>query len=104
MSTVVHIKGISKADALEKANKARDLMNENYNVAAVFGDGAMTGGMIYEALNDAGHHKTPVVYILNDNEMSISKNVGALSKYLRKLRQKKSYHNSKMAIDKFLEL
>lgn len=83
--------------------RARDLMNENYNVAAVFGDGAMTGGMIYEALNDAGHHKTPVVYILNDNEMSISKNVGALSKYLRKLRQKKSYHNSKMAIDKFLE-
>ena len=53
--------------------RARDLKNENYNIAAVFGDGAMTGGLIYEALNDAGHRGTPLVLILNDNEMSISK-------------------------------
>lgn len=83
--------------------RARDLLKENYNVAAVFGDGAMTGGMIYEALNDAGHNKTPIVFILNDNEMSISKNVGAISKYLRNLRHKKSYHRSKKVVERALE-
>lgn len=82
--------------------RARDLNNENYHVAAVFGDGAMTGGMIYEAINDAGHRKTPLLLILNDNEMSISKNVGALSKYLRRLRQTPGYHRSKKRVERFL--
>ncbi len=75
--------------------RARDLKKENYSVAAVFGDGAMTGGMIYEALNDVGHKKTPLVLILNDNQMSISENVGGLSKYLLQLRQTKRYHHYK---------
>ena len=83
--------------------RARDLKNEDYNVTAVFGDGAMTGGLIYEALNDAGHRGTPLVLILNDNEMSISKNVGALSKYLRKLRQAPGYHKSKRRVERFLD-
>lgn len=83
--------------------RARDLKNEDYNVTAVFGDGAMTGGLIYEALNDAGHRSTPLVLILNDNEMSISKNVGALSKYLRKLRQAPGYHKSKRRVERFLD-
>lgn len=75
--------------------RARDLKNESYSIAAVFGDGAMTGGMIYEALNDVGHKKTPLVLILNDNQMSISENVGGLSKYLLQLRQTKRYHHYK---------
>ncbi|MFB3882683.1 MAG: 1-deoxy-D-xylulose-5-phosphate synthase [Armatimonadota bacterium] len=66
--------------------KARDLTEERYSVIAVVGDGAMTGGMAFEALNLAGHLRTPLVVILNDNQMSISRNVGALSSYLSRLR------------------
>ena len=66
--------------------KARDLSEEHYSVIAIVGDGAMTGGMAFEALNLAGHLRTPLIVILNDNQMSISKNVGALSGYLSKLR------------------
>jgi len=65
--------------------KARDLKKDNYNVIAVIGDGALTGGMSFEALNQAGHLKTDMIVILNDNKMSISPNVGALSSYLRKM-------------------
>ena len=83
--------------------RARDLAHDSYCVAALFGDGAMTGGMIYEALNDIGHKKTSIVLILNDNEMSISKNVGALSKYLRRLRQTPGYHKSKKKVERFLD-
>ena len=83
--------------------RARDLAGDGYCVAALFGDGAMTGGMIYEALNDIGHKKTSIVLILNDNEMSISKNVGALSKYLRRLRQTPGYHKSKRKVERFLD-
>ena len=83
--------------------RARDLRNEAYSVAAVFGDGAMTGGLIYEALNDAGHRGTPLVLVLNDNEMSISKNVGAISRYLRRLRQAPGYHKSKRRVERFLD-
>lgn len=75
--------------------RARDLKNEKYHVAAVFGDGALTGGMMYEAMNDAGSSKTPLILILNDNEMSISKNVGAISKHLRNLRISPIYFKSK---------
>ena len=66
--------------------RARDFLNEQYDVVAVVGDGALTGGMCYEALNDAGQQKTRMMVILNDNEMSIAPNVGALSNYLTKLR------------------
>jgi 1-deoxy-D-xylulose-5-phosphate synthase len=66
--------------------KARDLSEEHYSVIAVVGDGAMSGGMAFEAMNLAGHLRTPLIVILNDNEMSISRNVGALSGYLSKLR------------------
>jgi 1-deoxy-D-xylulose-5-phosphate synthase len=66
--------------------KARDLGKEHHSVVAVVGDGAMSGGMAFEAMNLAGHLNTPLIAILNDNEMSISRNVGALSGYLSKLR------------------
>lgn len=82
--------------------RARDLKGDKNNIAAIFGDGAMTGGMIYEALNDVGHRKTPIVLILNDNQMSISENVGGLSKYLVNLRQTQRYHHSKRIIKDLL--
>lgn len=66
--------------------KARDLLGENNKVVAVIGDGSLTGGMAFEALNHLGHLQTDLIIILNDNEMSISKNVGALSRYLTRLR------------------
>ena len=66
--------------------RARDMAGGNYKVVAVVGDGALTGGMCYEALNDAGSRQTPMMVVLNDNGMSISKNVGALSKQLTRLR------------------
>lgn len=78
--------------------RARDLDGLKYNVIAVFGDGALTGGEMYEALNDAGHIKTPIIYILNDNTMSISKNVGAMSKHLRNLRINRYYFKSKRKV------
>ena len=64
---------------------ARDLAGEDYHVVAVIGDGAMTAGMAYEALNNAGHLKRDLIVILNDNEMSISPNVGAISAYLSRI-------------------
>ena len=82
---------------------ARDLSGANYNVAAVFGDGACTGGMIYEALNNAGQLHTKLILILNDNEMSISGNVGAISKYLCRLRTKKGYYHSKDTVENILK-
>jgi len=75
--------------------KARDLSGRDYSVVAVVGDGAMTGGMAFEALNLAGHLETPLVVILNDNQMSISPNVGALSVYLSKLRLDPHYLRAK---------
>lgn len=66
--------------------KARDLLGETNKVVAVIGDGSMTGGMAFEALNHLGHLQTDLIIVLNDNEMSISKNVGALSRYLTRLR------------------
>lgn len=82
--------------------RARDLAGKNNNIIAVFGDGALTGGMIYEALNDTGHKKTKLILILNDNAMSISKNVGAISRYLRNLRTKPGYYKSKKKVEGFL--
>ena len=78
--------------------RARDLMGGDHAVIAVVGDGAMTCGMCYEALNDAGHTKTPMIVVLNDNEMSISPNVGALSRHLTSLRQSFAYGKTKKVI------
>ena len=78
--------------------RARDLMGGDHAVVAVVGDGAMTCGMCYEALNDAGHTKTPLIVVLNDNEMSISPNVGALAGHLTVLRQSITYTKTKKVI------
>lgn len=78
--------------------RARDLKGEDYQVVAVVGDGAMTGGMCYEAMNDCGQTQTPLIVILNDNEMSISPNVGALSGHLTKLRLAKGYNAAKKRV------
>ena len=83
--------------------RARDLKKENHEVIAVIGDGALTGGMALEALNDAGNSKTKVIIILNDNEMSISKNVGGISRFLTKVRTKKFYKKSNNIVRKGLE-
>ena len=74
--------------------KARDLKKRNQNIVAVIGDGALTGGMAMEALNHVGSSGTNMIVILNDNEMSISKNVGGINKLLTKLRVKKNYTRS----------
>ncbi len=71
--------------------RARDLLGEDYHVVAVIGDGALTGGMAWEALNDAGHRKDRVIVVLNDNTMSIRPNVGAMSAYLARLRTQPRY-------------
>lgn len=74
--------------------KARDLNKENHNVIAVIGDGALTGGMAMEALNHVGYTQTKMIIILNDNEMSISKNVSGMSTLLTRLRSKKNYRKT----------
>ena len=83
--------------------RARDLKQEKYSVVAVIGDGAMTGGMAYEALNDGGRLTSNFIVILNDNEMSIAHNVGGLSKYLSRLRTDPVYTKTKEDIDNFLD-
>lgn len=82
--------------------RARELDGDHYNVIALFGDGALTGGMMYEAMNDAGHSKIPLILILNDNTMSISKNVGAVAKHLRNLRISRHYFYAKNIIENSL--
>ncbi|WP_252235514.1 1-deoxy-D-xylulose-5-phosphate synthase [Clostridium sp. CH2] len=79
--------------------RARDLKKEKYTVVSVIGDGALTGGMALEALNDVGFRKTKMVIILNDNQMSISLNVGGLSRYLNKLRMGETYNRLKTNIN-----
>ena len=83
--------------------KARDLSGEDYNVAAVIGDGALTGGLAYEALNNGGVLKTPLIVILNDNEMSIANNVGAMSDYLTRMRTDPRYGKKKQEIEALLK-
>jgi len=78
--------------------RARDLRHEDYHVVSVVGDGALTGGMCYEAMNDAGDGKNRLIVVLNDNEMSISKNVGALSDYFKHLRASASWYGGKKHI------
>jgi len=82
--------------------RARDLKGENNSVVAVIGDGALTGGMAIEALNDAGFSKCKMTVILNDNEMSISPNIGGLNMFLSKLRTKKLYTKSNISGKKII--
>ena len=83
--------------------RARDMKRESHQVIALVGDGAMTGGMCYEALNDAGNSKTRMIVILNDNEMSIARNVGALSRYLTNLRASRQWKNTKTVVRSSLQ-
>lgn len=78
--------------------KARDIQNENHTVVAVIGDGSLTGGMAYEALNNASRAKTNFIIVLNDNNMSISENVGGMSKYLNNIRTADRYLDIKEGI------
>lgn len=82
---------------------ARDLSGENYKVLAVIGDGSLTGGQAYEAMNHAGHTGTNLTVILNDNEMSIAKNVGAMSEYLAKVRSDPTYSKVKHDVEYLLK-
>ena len=84
--------------------RARDLKGEKYTVAAVIGDGALTGGMALEALNDAGMARTNLLIILNDNGMSIAPNVGGLSRYLSRIRVRPFYYKTRESMQAFLDL
>ena len=83
-------------------SRARDIRKERNNVIAVIGDGALTGGMALEALNDAGSSKSKITVILNDNEMSISKNVGGVNMLLSKLRAKRLYSRTNVKAKKII--
>lgn len=91
---------ISVADGIVRA---RDLQNEKYKVVAVIGDGALSGGMAYEALNNAGQMKSNMIIVLNDNKMSISENVGGVASYLGKIRTSSRYTTMKMRVEDFLK-
>jgi 1-deoxy-D-xylulose-5-phosphate synthase len=82
--------------------RGRDLLGETYKVVAVIGDGSFSGGMAYEALNNLAHYKTNTIIILNDNEMSISKNVGGMASYLEKIRTDTKYIDFKGDVEKTL--
>ena len=83
--------------------QARDILGKDYKVAAIIGDGALTGGMAYEALNNAARMKKNFIIILNDNKMSISENVGGMSKYLNGLRTGSGYNDLKKNVADALE-
>ena len=91
---------ISAAYGIAKAMK---LDGRDDYVVAVTGDGALTGGMVYEGLNNAGKSDANLIVIVNHNDMSISKNVGALAKYLLSIRNKQSYVRTKQAVEKALK-
>ncbi len=81
---------------------ARDHLGDDYRVVAVIGDGALTGGMAYEALNHVGHIKARITVILNDNKMSIGSNVGGMSAYLGRIRSDPKYSQLKKEVEHFL--
>lgn len=83
--------------------QARDLKGEDYTVISVIGDGALTGGMAYEALNNAAELKKNFIIVLNDNEMSITKNVGGMSAYLGNIRTAAAYTELKMEVTQALK-
>jgi len=82
--------------------QAKKIKGEPGSVIAVVGDGAFSGGMIYEAMNNAGRSGTKLIVVLNDNEMSISKNVGAMARYLAKIRTRRSYFRFRDNVERFL--
>ena len=82
---------------------AGQLKGERFHTIAVIGDGALTGGMAYEALNNAGSLKVPLTVVLNDNEMSIAPNVGALPKYLSRIRTNHRYTQAKIEVERLLQ-
>jgi 1-deoxy-D-xylulose-5-phosphate synthase len=82
--------------------RARTLQRKDYHVVALMGDGAATGGMAYEGLNDAAVSKEPLIVVLNDNELSIDKNVGGMATHLRQLRSKERYIGMKQSYRKFV--
>ena len=82
--------------------RAKRMKGESGTAVAVIGDGAMTGGMAYEALNNVGSGRSNFIIVLNDNKMSISRNVGALSRTFTALRNRPHYHHLKFAVDRFL--
>lgn len=82
--------------------RARELKKENYSVVSIIGDGALTGGMAYEALNNAASLKSNFIIVLNDNEMSVTENVGGMSSYLSGLRTASAYTDFKMDVTKAL--
>lgn len=92
---------ISSAYGVACANSIKG--NQNYSVA-VIGDGSLTGGLVYEALNNAGRTKNKLIIILNDNEMSISENVGSMARYLAITRSKKRYASMKAKLEKALSV
>lgn len=83
--------------------KARDIKGEENDVIAVIGDGALTGGLAFEALNHAGNSNTNMIVVLNDNEMSIAPNVGSLSSYLAKIRTQPTYINLRDDIEELVK-
>ncbi len=83
--------------------RARDLKGEDYTIAAVIGDGALSGGMALEALNDAGMARTKLLIILNDNGMSIAPNVGGLSRYLSKIRVRPFYYKTRESMQALID-
>lgn len=94
--------GTSISIALGMA-RARDILKKDYKVVAIIGDGSLTGGMALEALNDAGNGKSNIIVVLNDNQMSISKNTGGISRFLTKLRTRKFYTKSNKTIKVFTQ-
>lgn len=83
--------------------RARDILGQKHHVVSVIGDGALTGGMAYEALNNAAELKTNFIIIINDNNMSISRNVGGMSTYLSALRTAEAYTGMKIGVTKTLK-
>ena len=83
--------------------RARTMLGENYDVVALIGDGAVTGGMAYEGMNNAAVSREPMVIILNDNEMSNGKNVGGMSRHLSRLRSSENYLEAKRAYRQFMK-
>ncbi|MBQ0001161.1 MAG: 1-deoxy-D-xylulose-5-phosphate synthase, partial [Clostridiales bacterium] len=83
--------------------RARDLLGEDHRVVSVIGDGALTGGMAYEAMNNAALLKTNFIIVLNDNTMSIAPNVGGMSKYLSAIRTAEAYTGMKLTVTRGLQ-
>ena len=82
---------------------ARELQGGSHSVVSIIGDGSMTGGMAYEALNNASRLKSNFIIVLNDNTMSISKNVGSVAKYLANIRNSENYVKTKKAVERKLQ-